>query len=209
MPRRRGLIAAGLVLVAAAVLVLGYVAWQLIGTNIVSRHKQEQHRQQITTHWKNGSDGEGIGLLRIPRFGVDYAMPILSGFDQATLAEGVGWHEEGARPGQIGNLVLAAHRVTHGEPFAQFPELAAGDLVEVETRAHLFTYRLTDSGTDITVDFHTLWPLQPVPEPGAEREQPTQARITLLTCSEIFHTDNRSVVRGVLVDTQNKSQRSR
>ena len=43
-----------------------------------------------------------------------------------TIAAGIGHMEDTAEAGQAGNYALAAHRVTHGEPFAKFPELLPG-----------------------------------------------------------------------------------
>ena len=53
-------------------------------------------------------------------------------------------------------------------------------------------------------DFSTGWPLQPVPDPDAAGRRPTEAVITLVTCSELFHTRDRSVVIGDLVGAKDK-----
>lgn len=50
------------------------------------------------------------------------AVLVLTGFDEESLAQGVGWYPEGSRPGETGNVVLAGHRVSNGAPFARFPE---------------------------------------------------------------------------------------
>lgn len=202
--RRRWALASGLVLLVAGLGLLGYAAWQYVGTSVVSAQRQEKQRERIVQDWDDGVDVEGVALLRVPRFGADYVMPVLPGFDEETLAQGVGWYDGGALPGETGNLVLAGHRVTKGAPFAGFPELRAGDLVEVETRTGQYTYRLTDAGTDVTVPYTASWPLQPVPEEGAAGDEPTQALLTMITCADLFSTDDRSVVRGILVGTEVK-----
>jgi sortase A len=181
-----------------------YCGWQYYGTNIVSKHKHAEIRQSISKDWKNGIDGNEVGLLRVKRFGADYEVPIVKGFGDKQLAEGVGWDTKSARPGKIGNFAIAAHRVTHGEPFSKFPKLRKGDRVVVETRTNIFTYVLRNSGTSITVDFSVGWPLQRVPDPDAAGERPTKAVITMLTCSELFHTRDRSVVIGDLVSKKDK-----
>jgi sortase A len=129
-------------------------------------------------------------------------MPIIRGVDDDALAAGVGWFPRSARPGRIGNFALAAHRVTHGEPFRDFPELRRGDDVYVETRTHVYTYQLDDNGTDHEVPFTQSWILDPVP--GHPDAEPTQALITLTTCSELFHTEERSYVFGHLVAIERK-----
>ncbi len=210
-PRRgRPLVRAlGLVLILSGLGVLGYVGWQYWGTNVVAKQKQADIRAAITDDWKNGVDGDDIGLLRVPRFGDDYEVPLVRGFDDEALASGVGVYEEAAMPGELGNFAIAGHRVTHGEPFRDFLELRAGDLVEVETRTAVFTYELRNDGDAITLDFTVGWPLQRVPDPDLRGEPPTSSVLTMLTCAELFHTRDRNVVIGDLVDITDKSDPDR
>ncbi len=196
----------GAVLVLLGLGVLGYVGWELYGTNVVAGRSQERMHQQIVRAWDEGREpsptATGDALVRIPRFGEDWVKPVLLGFDDDTLARSVGRFPDGAEPGEVGNVVLAGHRVTRGEPFRDFLDLRRGDLVVVETRTKVYTYELRGDGDDVRVDFSTSWPLQPVPEPDAGSREPTERLITLITCSEIFHTDDRNVVTGVLVDVR-------
>jgi len=205
-PRRRIATAIGVILLLGGLSVMGYFAWQYIGTNIVSKHKQKQIKEETRRQCDKGVEGDAIAMLRVKRFGKDYEVPIVKGFDKGALARGIGWDTKSSKPGQIGNFAIAGHRVTHGEPFSKFPKLKKGDLVVVETRRDIFTYKLRNSGTSITVPFTTPWPLWPVPDPDARGEKPTERLITLLTCSELFHTNNRSVVIGELVKTYDKKQ---
>ena len=203
-PIRRVVLLVGVLMILVGMGFLAYCGWQYYGTNIISKQKHAEIKQSIAKDWDNGIDGKDVGLLRVARFGSDYEVPIVKGFGDKALAEGVGWDTKSARPGQIGNFAIAAHRVTHGEPFAKFPKLKKGDEVVVETRRHVYTYRLRNSGTSITVDFSVGWPLQRVPDPKAAGERPTKHVITMLTCSELFHTRNRSVVIGDLVSAKDK-----
>ena len=151
---------------------IGYFAWQYWGTNYVAKQKQAEIKQLIVDDWDKGIDGNAIGLLRVPRFGDDYEVPIVKGGDllgakgDRALAEGVAWYEPGAKPGEIGNFAVAGHRVTHGEPFRDFLKLREGDKVFVETRRKVYTYVLRNDGNAITVDFTTSWPLADVPDPN-------------------------------------------
>lgn len=192
---------------------LGYVAWEYYGTDIVSKHKQAQVKTQLKVDWGKGIDADAIGLLRVPRFGKKYEVPIVKGgdfkdkaFTNTALAKGVAWYERGAKPGDIGNFVIAGHRVTHGEPFAKFPKLRRGDKVVVETRTEIFTYVLREGGKKITVDFSVSWPL--MPNPIDRNNKATKPLLTMLTCSELFHTRNRSVVFGDLVSTVTKTSKT-
>jgi sortase A len=194
----------GALMIIAGLCFLGWFAWQYWGTNIVAQKNQ----QKILDDWKNT---DAIGVLRAPRFGADYEVPILPGSNlldakgTAALSQGVAWYELGARPGEIGNFVVAGHRVTHGEPFKDFPLLKTGDKVNIETRGAIYTYVLRNGGTDITVPFTVTWPLDSVPDPARTEEDPTEALLTLVTCSELFHTVNRSVAIGELTSIRDKA----
>ena len=124
------------------------------------------------------------------------------------LAEGFGHFPGTAAPGPVGNFALAAHRVTHGEPLRQMPELRArGQGRRGDPRPRTFTYRLdTDPNNLIVADRRHLGDLDPLPSNptgGVEPAQrPGQRLITLTTCSELFHTDNRMVAFGHLVTTR-------
>ncbi|MFD2078965.1 sortase domain-containing protein [Actinopolymorpha cephalotaxi] len=73
--------------------------------------------------------------MRIPRFGRSYVVPAIQGIRKEDLAKGFGHFPETALPGQRGNCALAGHRVTHGEPLRDMPNLRVGDKVVVETSA--------------------------------------------------------------------------
>lgn len=206
----------GLLLVAIGLGLLGYVGWQYVGTNVVARHKQAQLRQDLTAQWRAegpsgtaakdpGKPGTAMALMRVPRFGSSYQVPVVRGVDDTSLASGIGWFPDTARPGQVGNFAVAGHRVTHGEPFRSFLSLRKGDKVVVETRTHVYTYVLRDDGSDRVLDFAETWILDPVP--GRPTARPTKAILTMVTCSELFHTDDRNAVFGDLVSTVRKVDR--
>jgi sortase A len=213
--RRRGAgFYVGLVLVVTGLGLLGYVAWQFFGTNVVAHHKQQQIVERTQRAWR-GDAGAGGGtsglelhgadaLIRIPRFGRDYVMPVQEGVSAQVLAEGFGHFPDSAAPGHRGNYALAAHRVTHGEPLRHMPDLRPGDRVVVETKAATYTYRLDTDPNALVVPFTGTWVVDPLPKNphagGVEPAQrPGQRLITLTTCAELFHTDNRMIAFGHLV----------
>jgi sortase A len=208
-PRRLAIVGYGLIL--AGVAVLAWVAWQFWGTNWVSERRQDEVAAELEQGWADGSDsvrtdfGRATAILHVPRWGDDYAVPVLEGSSDEVLAAGIGHMEDTADPGEVGNYVLAGHRVTHGEPFAQFPELEEGDLLYVETRTATYTYVLDFDGTALEVPFTDDWVLGPFPEnPDGGVQPPGDVGgrlITLVSCAEIFHTELRSVVFGHLIDT--------
>jgi sortase A len=230
--RRRvsALTVAGVLLLAAGAACLGWVGWQYLGTNVTSEQAFHQESSQLRERWSEpaaessgdpddagGSGrttgkgeltptvipGDAIALLRIPAFGSDYEVPILSGTDLSILDRGVGHYVTTAAPGATGNFAIAGHRVTHGQPFARLLELDEGDQIIVETRDEIYTYVLDDSPRNLTVDDTATWVLDPDPQhPGA---RPTRAVMTLTTCQDLFHSPDRSVGFAYLAKTVHKS----
>lgn len=147
-------------------------------------------------------------ILRIPAFGSDWAVPILEGTTPEILAVGVGHFVDSAAPGGVGNYALAAHRVTHGEPFRNMPDLVAGDQIIIDTARWRYTYVLDTDGDALEVDLHDTWVTAPAPHNPTggigpitgPAEGPGQRLITLTTCAELFHTDERLVAFGHLAN---------
>ncbi|MGH3411516.1 MAG: class E sortase [Marmoricola sp.] len=204
----------GVGLLLAGLAVLGWIAWQYWGTNWVADRKQHQLVQQ----WQQGQrlqpryvpTGKVSALVRIPRFGKDYVVPVLEGTSEAVLAKGFGHFRHTSDPGEVGNYALAGHRVTHGEPLRNMPELRPGNRVIIETAHWRYVYRLDTNPNRLIVPFTALWVLDRIPDnPASGGVQPKQAKgqrlITLATCSELFHTDNRMIAFGHLVKKVHKT----
>lgn len=209
------------------VCMLAWVAWQFWGTNWVSERKQGQVSEELTTVWDEGKSEATIdngklkadAIIKIPAFddGDDtYAVPILQGVGDDALSAGFGSFTEypngkkAAGPGGVGNYPLAAHRVTHGEPLRHIERLDVGDRVFVETQETVFEYKLITE-PELVVDFTETWVVEKNPHNSAyppelqPDNEPGQRLITLTTCSEIFHTDNRTIVYGTLVGEKPRS----
>lgn len=205
---RRAARVLGTLLILVGIGMLGYVAWQFYGTTWTSKHKYDEIQRSLEEQWARGEpvartpDGTSSrALLRIPRFGEDYQVPITDGTGDAALAAGVGHFEHSAGPGKRGNFALAGHRVTRGQPFRDFPELRPGDTVEVVTKNKVFTYVLDTGGADLEVPFTETWVVDARPEnpAGGVGPKPGEDRlITLTTCAELFHTDGRLIAFGHL-----------
>jgi len=210
----------GLLLVLAGLALGAYVAWQVWGTNVVSQRTHRALVEDVERAWARedaGTDevavdtgkGRVSAIVRIPRFGEDYAVPLLEGTTDEVLAAGFGRFTSGVEPGQRGNFALAAHRVTHGEPLRSMPDLEPGDEVVVQTREWTYTYVLDTGGEDLTVPFTAGWVLDDVPENpdgGIQPDQePGQRLLTLTTCSELFHTDDRLVAFGHLESKERRT----
>ncbi|MEU0313378.1 class E sortase [Nocardioides sp. NPDC006273] len=212
-PARRVIFWLGLVMVLAGAGILGYVAWELHGTTILSKQRQQEATSKIESAWDSGQTevttdfGSAEALIEIPRFGKDYRVPVMKGISDRALGSGFGHFSGTAKPGEVGNFALAGHRITHGEPLRDLPRLREGDEIRVLTMAKTYVYELTTDGDDLVVPFTSIWVTDPLPDNpekgGVEPEQVEGQRlITLTTCSELFHTDNRMIAFGKLVSEE-------
>lgn len=219
MRRSRNLTIVGVVLLVAGLSCLGYVGYELWGTNIGAHKAYDHERQQLRQSWSrppSGTDdskqqghskdyapvpGDAIALISIPSIGVK-EVPVLEGTGLDVLARGVGHYRNTAGPGQVGNFAVAGHRITHGEPFANLLEMDKGDKIIVETRTDVFTYELDRAPRSLTVEDTESWVIEPVP--GHPHQKPTRRLITLTTCQDLFHSPDRSVGFGHLVSARTK-----
>lgn len=204
----------GVLLILIGLSLGGYVAWQFWGTNWQSAQRHQTLVAEAEKAWAKPDAGDTFSseygdvsaIVRIPAFGKDYAVPILEGIGDEVLAAGFGHFPDNARAGAKGNFALAAHRVTHGEPLRDMPSLKVGDEIIIETPHAIFTYELDTAGDALEVPHTAGWVLEDVPrnpeEGGVQppSQKPGQRLITLTTCSELFHTDNRLIAFGTLVD---------
>jgi sortase A len=151
---------------------------------------------------------EAQALVKIPRFGKNNIVPVYAGVSEGVLARGFGHYDHTASPGQIGNYAIAGHRITHGQPLRDMPELRPGDKVIVITHQARYIYRLDTNPNDLTVPSSAIWVITKDPtnptKGGVEPPRRFHRLITLTTCSELFHTNNRSIVFGHLVKVIHK-----
>jgi sortase A len=77
--------------------------------------------------------------IRVPRLG--YYSAVKEGVDLAVLYSSPGHYPETPWPGQAGMVGVAAHNVY----WIDFPQLAKGDEVDLETRYGTFKYAVTGS----------------------------------------------------------------
>src|SRR5680860_1558987 len=87
----------GLAMVLGGLGLLGYVGWQFYGTNIVARQTQERVVADLQQEWRSNAPdtsseepkarlGRASALIRIPRFGDDYVIPVLEGIGDDELS---------------------------------------------------------------------------------------------------------------------------
>ena len=201
---------AGELLLTLGVLLLLFAAWQLWWTDVVADREQarivESLEERFRGEGSGGAGADGIGgstagtegafaIVRIPRFGADYARPVLEGTARDVLALGVGHYDGSAAPGAVGNFALAGHRTTYGRPFHDVDRLEDGDRVVVETAGEVFVYEVSDRRVVRPSDVEVIAPV-----PGAPGEAPSEALLTLTSCHPRYSATQRFVVHARLVE---------
>jgi sortase A len=124
-----------------------------------------------------------LGRIAIPKVGLDSELH--EGIRLTTLDRGPGHWPGTALPGQIGNVVVAGHRTSHGAEFRHLDALVPGDEVVFTTADGTFTYHVT--GTQIVTP-DSLWIVDPTDTPTA----------TLFACHPLGSTAKRIVVNLAL-----------
>lgn len=211
---RWGVRALGEVFITLGLLLLLFVAWQLWWTDVTANRTQASTIQALEKGFgpaglpERGVPreteplatltkvpfGKAFGIVRIPRFGADYARPVLQGTDHDTLTKGMGHYAGTVFPGQVGNFALAGHRTTYGRPLHNIDLLQKGDIIVVETKASYVVYAVARH-VIVTPDHVEV--IAPVPQhPGV---RPTQAWMTMTACHPKFSAAQRYVVFARLV----------
>lgn len=128
-----------------------------------------------------------IGRIAIPRLGLD--TDLRSGVTLTTLDKGPGHWPGTALPGDVGNVVVAGHRVTHSRPFRHLDRLEPGDdVVFTMSDGAVVTYRTVRSEV---VDDEAMWIVTQTPARTA----------TLFACHPPGSARQRFVVHLELVTT--------
>jgi sortase A len=205
----------GQTLITAGMVILLFVAYELYFTNIETAREQHRLTTAIEEQWRHGAGGSyrtkadllrpipigsGVAVIRIPKFGHDWAKVIVEGVELRDLKKGPGHYPGTQLPGQVGNFVVSGHRTTHGAPFNRVDELRPGDAVVIETKDTWYTYRVT--GTEI-VKPSAVEVTYPVPR--HKDAVPKDRLITLTSCNPKYSARTRIIVFGRLDDTRLKT----
>lgn len=211
----------GEILITVGVLLLLLVAYQLWWTDVQASRATERTAAELEQAWaaplpagtgRTGAQGgrtvaddplPGTAFARmyIPRLGDRvWGTPVVEGVTAVDLTRGIGHYPSTAMPGEVGNVAVAAHRATNGEPFRDIDRLRAGDEVYVETRDTWYVYTLERDGILRPTD---TWAIAAVP--GDPDARPTQRLITLTTCHPRWASDQRWIWWGSLSRTLDKA----
>jgi sortase A len=137
----------------AIVMVVGIV---LLGTFAYGMWRGQDQERHLNTQWRaevgtrdtapKAVDPslkrpvEGIDFaIRIPK--LQYFAAVREGVDSGVLYSGPGHYPTTRWPGDPGTVGVAAHNVY----WINFPELAKGDEIDLETRYGLYRYHVTDT----------------------------------------------------------------
>jgi sortase A len=212
---RRALGVFGELLVTLGLLVLLFVAWQLWWTDVESDRAQAATVSSLTREFAAAPTtppaGAGAGatdlpagafaVVRIPRFGADYARPLVEGTSAKELAEGLGHYVGTAGPGEVGNFAIAGHRTTYGKPLAEIDTLRRGDRIVVETAQGWTVYAVSSH------EIVRPWQGEVIaPVPGRPGVTPTKAVLTLTSCHPRFSAKQRWIVHADLVEERARAQ---
>ncbi|WP_345751703.1 class E sortase [Microbacterium rhizophilus] len=212
----------GEILVTLGIVILMYVLWQIwIGDVIYSSQHNAQAAEQSRewaqvepagpaptptvdpeagTPWyeppemPQAADTEKFAVMRVPRWGDDYAVNIAGGVTRSGTLDhiGIGHYLDTEMPGEVGNFGLAAHRTTFGAPFASLQTLRVGDPIVVETKDGWYTYRFRTLEYVHPSAYEVLADVPQAPDvPRGERY------ITLTSCSPKYAMTERLVGYGV------------
>jgi len=193
----------GRTLIAAGVLILLFVGYQLWGTNLyearAQRSLEHDFRQAlaasttVTTTTTGPTtttapplpppEGEAVALIRIRKINLEKA--VVEGTGVPDLKKGPGHYTGTPLPGQAGNAAIAGHRTTYGAPFWSLDELVPGDLIETTTHQGHFFYEVTGSQIVNPEDAYVLDPTE-------------DNRLTLTTCHPRFSAAKRLIVTARL-----------
>ena len=193
----------GELLVTLGVVLGLFVGWQLFWTDVVA----DQQQAGVVAHLEAGfslsnpqpegesprEPGSAFAVVRIPRFGADYARPVYRGTDRLTLQRGIGHYPGTAEPGEVGNFAIAGHRTTYGKPFSRIAELRTGDRVIVETAESYFVYRVYADEVVLPTQVEVVLPV-----PGQPGKTPTEALLTMTSCHPQFSSRERWITHARL-----------
>lgn len=209
----------GELLITAGVILLLFVAWQLWWTNVASDARQREVVKDFARELvgpvapkpsqetaaaapdygapavaKAPGHGGTIGIMYVPRFGQNYARPIVEGTTSDVLDTlGLGHYGSTAMPGAVGNFAVAGHRQTHGAVLDNIHTLVPGDKIYVQTKDGYYVYVFRNNRIVLPSDADVLLPVPSMP--GA---RPTERILTMTSCNPRFGSEERIIAYSLL-----------
>jgi sortase A len=216
----RVLSAMGRVMIAAGVLILLFVAYQLWGTGIREAQAQDRLDKELSQKLADvptvtaapsapsstttpetlppstapplaDAPNEGDAIGRIEIEKIGLRAVVVQGVGVDSLKDGPGHYPDTPMPGQKGNASIAGHRTTYGAPFGSVDELVPGDKIEVTTVQGRFMYAVLAQADGSGHLIVSPNQVEVLDDAGDDR-------ITLTACHPKYSASQRIVVVGVL-----------
>ena len=186
----RALDVVGRTLIAAGLLLLSFVAYQLWGTGVAEQRAQttlaaDFRSQRPAIPLMSGL----VGRITIPT--IDLNKFVVAGVGTAELKRGPGLFLGSPLPGQLGNVAIAGHRTTYGAPFGRINEVKKGDRITLETSTGTYTY--------VSIGAPKIVPASAIEV--VKTKDPTQATLTLVSCHPKWTSAKRIIVVASLDET--------
>jgi sortase A len=128
-------------------------------------------------------EGDPVARIEIPAIGI--TRTVVEGISRTQLARGPGHYPETPLPGQKGNVAIAGHRTTYGQPFHNVDKLEAGDQILTTTVQGEFVYEVDRLEIVDPGDVEIL-------------EDQGDNRLTLIACHPKYSLRERIIVYATL-----------
>ena len=151
----------------------------------------------------NAEDGDVIARMMVPA--IDLDKYVVEGVGVSDLRTAIGRYRGSAHIGDLGNVALAGHRTTYGEPFGRIGELLPGDQISLVTAIGTAVYEVMDPN-----EYVATWASKVRSVDGGHvivgpsdefvLADVGDNRLTLTACHPRFSAEERLVVVARLVD---------
>jgi sortase A len=141
--------------------------------------------------------GQVFAIIQIPALGKNWKFTVIEGTGLPQLATGPGHVPGTALPGAEGNVGIAAHDVTAGNPFLHLASLKPGDTVTITTEHCVVTYTVT------RLPYRVLYT-----DVGVLRPAGTEHTLTMITCWPVYvlyFVPHRTIVSAIEVSSVSTS----
>ncbi|GAA1012080.1 class E sortase [Acrocarpospora pleiomorpha] len=201
-PSRRLARGVGELMITLGVLALLFAAYAVYGKAWQIQAEQNLIDDRLNHAWATANAGAAPALgqplarLHIPKLDMKWA--VVEGVTQADLRKGPGHYPKTARPGEIGNMAVAGHRIP--SVFWDIDQLDTGDTIIAETKNAWFIYSVTGHRKVLPTSVEVI-----APTPNEPGVSPERAMLTLTTCNPKLQNWQRLVVFAELTRSQAKS----
>jgi sortase A len=182
----------GRIFIAAGLVILLFLGYELWGTTFVAKRSQRALAQDLNLPATPAPSptsepspmtappaGTPVARIEIPKIDADWI--VVEGTSVESLKKGPGHFTGSAYPGEKGNVVISAHRATYGAPFARMHEVGVGDAVRVTTERGIFDYRVNEKKIVAPTEMAVV-------------QDFNDERLTLTTCEPRYSSKLRMIV---------------